>query len=377
MGNSIRLGNVTISDVNFNNQFDPGMDLVTNSFGKALTAKTKAHHLGKILKFLQVPRWKGIRLLEASRYLDYFSEARRQAHFGDVRDVAVSLQEAKDEAAGLGISFNRRIANQIIKRSLIKGAWKQIHLAKKLLGNGADPSVILKHLKQAEMFETELQSKFKIRIQRIQRPLSKLLKTTLQKVLPYLILEAKNAASAGDIYSTEAIIQDLHEYASKARQRFQINFPIIPVAIKKIMQTAYLMGIPKLYQKAWNLATHGQTIRTRRVIRQMRTRLNEAQKVYGLTLNYRVNWADLILEEALIKGIDDNLRLALRSAQRKPVGHQRWIRLAEQYVREYNIKFSIGKKLQLDTAILDEIRDCSQKLTPCPSIGSLPLTQRP
>lgn len=178
---------------------------------------------------------------------------------------------------------------------------------------------------------------------------------------------------------TESIIQELIQNANEALRRFNMKFKLAQKDIDQWMITAYQNGIPATYQRLQRLATRGQTMRVRAMIGKLKSHLNQAGNRYGLTfLQLPANWESLIMEDALINGIEDNFKIALRKARRGSIrGADKWVRMAERYVIEYNRKYAGPRKLLFDTNRADTIRDCSRGAIPCPSAGSFPRTQRP
>jgi len=341
---SIVIGDVTINDVNQNDLYDANLDAVVDQKGQPLSGLALHFKMAGLLKAIQAKTWQGLSLPDVARIIDGFDTAQQAAQQGHPQEVHDALEDAKDAAKSLKLPLNRRRADFLYRTALLKGVSNNMANADLSAQNGSDVEEIKDFLEEAESYVVEYNVTFASPIAYDQKFADRILESAYQNRIPQSFLEADQAAQQGDYHQVEKLFKETQSYIQEANSEFNLGLSFDQVRADRILQDAYLAGIPLLWQRTENFAQQGQTTIVRSHMTELQRVIAQANLSFALNLSFDQTRADQIMETALKEGAVDNFKLAERMAKAGSVEEtEKWLDKAHDYIDEYNQRIAQQK----------------------------------
>jgi hypothetical protein len=367
---AIQFRDVTIQDINQNDRFDPELDRVTDHNGQTLSPEEKFLKLNSILAEIKATEWKGLSLNRVSLYLQSLQGAKDSAFLGRVQETQNTLSDAEEEARLLSLPFDSKQAFEWKHQALSNSLKAHLRWAEKDSRLGANFEEVQKLLEAAKQEACELNRVYHDPAGIAPHREEEILKTTIKNLVQHHYQEGEHYAKSGRISLARYSLKEVRYDIGKAYQLFHLRIPFDSNRANRIEKEALIYGIPADYKQAEKLASEGATRRARTLLIVIQSHIQQANQQFSLGYKFDQKRADEIMAVALEKGVADNFKLASGYAQRRsPYYATQWLKIAEQYVNEYNQKYANRNgriPLVFDQARANEILQCSKGIQSCP-----------
>ncbi len=359
----IRIGQLLIHDANQNNLYEPGLDTVTDPAGQFLPPKEQAVKLAGILKELHAYSWRGIFLSQASDYLEAFHTAEQDAAGGSVEAARYALQEAQRHSQRLPIKFDQQRHDQIMQLALKTAIREAFLQADRIAKAGGDIDEVQIALGDALNHGFEMDQVYHDPNAFDRNRADRILELAYLRGIPNLYHEAGQRAAAGEIGRTKYELGRIQKYIQEANQYFNLQLSYDQGRADKILKDAYVHGIPAEQMEADKLAHQGRVTRLKQELARLQQHILEANQSYQLGFPYHPSIADQMMAIALPKGAQDNFEIAKRFA---PRGKWNLVKKnldeAKQFIDEYNQSYApqlSSQPLIFNQALADDLLNCA------------------